>query len=180
MPRSVHHREARDDFTMLEEPQLATGAGQDIADQSRRQPIRHPPEGHPLARAAGPQVGRIVAMHREPRPGRLAEGEGGAGMIDVVMGQDHPLEILGVESPLGEEAKDSPEAAGVAGVHDGKSLGALIEIGLSAADARYPLDHSHIIDVLTRRPCAILQGLASAAAYGATVIMPFMWSWILH
>ena len=74
MTRSVHHREARDDFTVLEGPRCATGAGQDIAGETRRQPIRHPPEGHPLARAAGPQVGRIVAMHREPRAGRLAEG----------------------------------------------------------------------------------------------------------
>src|SRR5437867_13456752 len=60
MTRSVHDREAREDVTILEEPRLATGAGQDIADETRREPIRHPPEGHPLARAAGPQVGRIV------------------------------------------------------------------------------------------------------------------------
>ena len=71
-----------------------------------------------------------------------------AGVIDVVMGEDHPLEILGVESSLGEEAKDSPEAAGVARVHDGESLGALIEISLSAPNPRDPLDHTPIIGVL--------------------------------
>src|SRR5256884_8437525 len=58
------------------------------------------------------------------------------------MGEDHPLEILGVESSLGEEANDGPEAAGVAGIDDGKSVGALIEIGMRASNSRDSFDHN--------------------------------------
>src|SRR5438094_3405370 len=142
MPGSVHDREAGDDFTVLEKPGLAARAGHHIAGEARWQPIHHPPEGHSLARAGGPQVGRIVAMHGEARAGRLAQGKRGTGVIDVVMGEDHPLEILGVDSSLGEEAKDGPEAAGVAGIDDGKSLGALIEIGMRASNSRDSFDHN--------------------------------------
>src|SRR5207248_8974067 len=107
---------------------------------------------HSLARAGGPQVGRIVAMHGEACAGRLAEGKRGTGVIDVVVGEDHPLEILGVESSLGEEAKDGPEAAGIAGIDDGKSLGALIEIGMRASNSRDSFDHTAIIVVPVKSP----------------------------
>ena len=84
-------------------------------------------------------------MHGEACAGRLAEGKRGTGVIDVMMGEDHPLEILGVDSSLGEEAKDGPEAAGVAGIDDGKSLGALIEIGMRASNSRDSFDHIPIL-----------------------------------
>src|SRR5438552_10268837 len=153
MPGSVHDGEAGDDFTVLEKPGLAARAGHHIAGEARWQPIHHPPEGHSLARAGGPQVGRIVAMHGEACAGRLAEGKRGPGVIDVVMGEDHPLEILVVESSLGEEAKDGPEAAGVAGIDDGKSLGALIEIGMRASNSRDSFDHNAIIVVPVKSSC---------------------------
>src|SRR5438552_3258342 len=153
MPGSVHHREARDDFTVLEDPGLAARAGHHIAGEARWQPIHHPPEGHSLARAGGPQVGSILAKHGEACSCRLAEGKRGPGVIDVMMGEDHPLEILGVEVSLGEESKDGPEAAGVTGIDDGKSLGALIEIGMRASNSRDSFDHTAIIVVPVKSPC---------------------------
>ena len=86
-------------------------------------------------------------MHRESRASRLAEGERGARVIDVVMREDHPFEILGVDPPLGEEAKDSSGAAGVAGIDDGRAFRAPIEIGLRAPNPRDRLDHMVIIGV---------------------------------
>ena len=78
-------------------------------------------------------------MHRETRAGRLAEGERSAGVIDVVVREDDPIDPA--QSLFLDESKDRAKTAGVARVDDRKPLAALMEVGLRAANARNPADH---------------------------------------
>jgi len=84
-------------------------------------------------------------MYREPGAGRLAQRERGTGMVDVVVGQDHPVEVLRLKTLPADEPKDCPVAAGVARVDNGQVVPAGVEIGLRAMDTGDPLDHVHII-----------------------------------
>jgi len=66
-------------------------------------------------------------------------------MIDVVVGQDHPSELRGLETLLDDELKYRPVAARVTGIDDRETIAALNQICLRAPDARDSLDHMRII-----------------------------------
>jgi hypothetical protein len=87
-------------------------------------------------------------MHREPRSRRLAECESGARVVDVVMGKDHPVDST--SGVLVEEAKDSPDAARVAGVDDREPFRTAIEVRLGAPDAG---DWGNHVPIIEWRPC---------------------------
>jgi len=89
------------------------------------------------------QVRGVGRVHREPRTGRLAQGQGGAGVIDVVVREDDPIDLA--QGLFLDEAKDRSEAAGIARVDDRETLAVLMKVGLRAANAWNPADHILII-----------------------------------
>src|SRR5256714_3780838 len=101
-------------------------------------------------------------MHREPRSRRLAECEGGACVVDVVMGKDHPVDST--SGVLLDEAKDSPDAARVAGVDDREPFCTAVEVRLSAPNARNRRNHVPIIDWGPRFVCSVATGGGFPAA----------------
>src|SRR5947208_15250570 len=100
-------------------------------------------------------------MHREPRAGRLAEGEGGAGVVDVVMGEDHPVDVVRTDPLFLGEAEHGSKASGVAGIDDGRALRSPIEIGLRASNPRDRSDHMVMIGAHTLITKRYLSGVAS-------------------
>jgi hypothetical protein len=82
-------------------------------------------------------------VHGETRARCLAEGERGAGVIDVVMGEDDPIDRA--QALLLDESTDRAEAARVARIDDGETFAAAVQVRLGAAHARDPMDHGPII-----------------------------------
>ena len=89
------------------------------------------------------QVRRVRCVHGETRSGCLAQGERGARVVDVVVGEDDPIDPA--QGLCFDISKDSAEAAGIARVDDGQTLAALMQVCLRAANARNPADHILII-----------------------------------
>ena len=143
MPGTVDHGKAGDGFAILEDPPVAPGTTHDKAREALRQSIGQTPDGHPLPWPAGLQVRGIGSVHREACARRLAEGEGRAGVVDVMMGEDDPVDRA--QALRRDEPKHRLEAARVPGVDDGQPFSTVVEVGLGAADARDPPDHMRII-----------------------------------
>jgi hypothetical protein len=79
--------------------------------------------------------------------GRLAQGVDCPGVVDVMVGQDHPSEILGLKVAIGHEAEDRLVATGVAGIDHSQPVEPSEQIGLcatNAIDAMNQLDQSII------------------------------------
>lgn len=77
--------------------------------------------------------------------GRLAQGVDCPGVVDVMVGQDHPSEILGLKVAIGHEAEDRLVATGVAGIDHSQPVEPSEQIGLcatNAIDAMNQLDRS--------------------------------------
>jgi len=89
------------------------------------------------------QVRRVRCVHGEARSGCLAQGERGARVIDVVVGEDDPIDPA--QGLCLDEAKDRAEAAGISRIDDGETLAVLMQVCLRAANARNPADHILII-----------------------------------
>src|SRR2546421_11503513 len=83
-------------------------------------------------------------MHRETRSRRLADCESGARVVDVVVGEDHPVDST--SGVLLDVAKHGPDAARVAGVDDRELFRAAVEVRLGAPDARDRRYHVPIIE----------------------------------
>ena len=80
-------------------------------------------------------------MQGETGAGRLAERKGRAGVVDVMVRQDDPVKPLGIVPLRLQKAKDGAKAPRISRVDDGRPFAAFIEVAVSAADARDPLDH---------------------------------------
>src|SRR5438270_14018253 len=80
-------------------------------------------------------------MHRQLCAGRLAEGEGRAGVVDVVVGEDDQVDVSWLEALLADEPKHRSVAAGVARIDDRKAFIGVIEVGLGTPDPGDWLDH---------------------------------------
>ena len=150
--RAVHHRQPGDDVAILEEPGLTGGRTDDVPREPFRQPLGDAPQRHPVARPARLQVRRIVAMHRQPRAGRLAQRERRPRVVDVVMGQDHPVDRT--QGACLEESKHRPRATRIAGIDDGQPFVATVHEGLRAANARNRRNHASIIPAPLPPPLA--------------------------
>jgi hypothetical protein len=74
-------------------------------------------------------------------PGCLAERQRRAGVIDVVMGQDDPIEWSAVLADVCQEPKHRSIAAGVSRIDDSGAFPTSIEVGLGATNTRDRLDH---------------------------------------
>src|SRR6202035_1671969 len=109
---------------IVEESYVTGARTDDVTRELRGQALGHAPQRHAVARPTTSQVRRIVAMHRQPRAGRLAERERGARMIDVVVREDHPVDLTQVL--FLEKAKHRLKAARVARIDDGQSLVAAV------------------------------------------------------
>ena len=104
------------------------------------------PPGQILQRIPRParlQVRRVRCVHGETRSGCLAQGECGPRVIDVVVGEDDPIDPA--QGLCLDEAKDRAEAAGISRIDDGETLAVLMQVRLRAANARNPADHILII-----------------------------------
>ncbi len=124
-------------------PRSLARAGHDELGDSRWQAIDQAPQRHGFFRPARLQVRRVGRVHGETRPGRLAERERRAGVIDVVVREDDPIDRA--KALLFDESKDRAEAARIARIDDSETLAAVVQIGLGAADARNQPDHRPII-----------------------------------
>src|SRR5438132_13044099 len=89
------------------------------------------------------QVRRVRCVHGETRSGCLAQGERGARVVDVVVGEDDPIDPA--QGLCLDESKDRAEAAGISRIDDGETLGVLMQVRLGAANAWNPADHILII-----------------------------------
>lgn len=65
-------------------------------------------------------------------------------MIDVVVREDDPVDPA--HGLLRGKSNDGAEAAGIAGVDDGNTVVAPVQVGLRAPNARNSTDHAPIID----------------------------------
>ena len=82
-------------------------------------------------------------MHGQSRAGCLAQGKRRARMVDMVMGEDHPVDRS--RGVLVEKVKHGRKASRVAGIDDGNPFGGAMQVRLRAPDAGDPLDHPAII-----------------------------------
>src|ERR1700694_3851518 len=109
---------------------------------------------HKVMRSFGRRVGLV---HGETRTRRLAECERGAGVIDVVMREDDPIDAA--QALLLDESTHRAEAAGIARVDDGETVAAVVQIGLCAAHARDPMNHGPIIGLSGGSEARRVQGI---------------------
>ena len=84
-------------------------------------------------------------MHRQPCAGRLAEREGRAGVVDVVVGEDDRVDIGWLEALLADEPKHRSVAARVARIDNRDVVPADVQVGLRPMDTGDPLNHLPII-----------------------------------
>ena len=141
--RTMYHGQSRDGLAVLEQSCRPPRAGHDESGQPWGQAVRQAPQRHPFPRPARLQVGCVGRVDGETRAGCLAEGERGTRVIDVVVREDDPIDPA--QGLCLDEAKDGAEAAGITGVDNGKTVAALVQIGLRAANAWNPADHTLIM-----------------------------------
>jgi uncharacterized membrane protein YqjE len=82
--------------------------------------------------------------------GSLTQRGSGPSVIEVVVRQEDPSEVVRLSATLREEAEDGSMAAGVAGIDDDEAMRALVQVCLRAANARDPMYYLNCLTSIRR------------------------------